>query len=611
MIVASKIALESQARSALDALTAELKAFQRLRREAGLFADEAEPGEGAFVDPSAAVESRMVGIVGAEGVGKSTLINSILGEDAVPTDLNRTGTVAPIFVHGRGGGSLQYSVSCTNAPERLVCESKQNFEGYLLQRNNVGNGKMVERGMIETDNPYLTEGLVIVDLPGLMDGMSEQIRRQTERVIRKLNGAVVVVFGREFGPAIELIKLLVLARIPIEAVVINLRSDMIFVVDASKQSTEHEIAAKINEMKKFFISELTKIGKSLSETTVFAIHLPSMHDLRICTESVLNAKPHLQEISRFREWFESSYGYDARIARLRKALEGACRRVTQAEAEIMGDIATIGGIMWGAVTVQNAVAERIGNHRGQLHSIWKKRFVELGGDDLQVRIWSSIQARIRLLKHALVELAEEAHRSVPQSWFVQTAAIARSICQTLNAGVARECADFQAFVLEACKPYWQTCRHAAADLAADEVRLLPLYLGPTECSLAAPDQFWDQPGFNIAFTTLWEMLDSAPIIARLLREIRSAEMYLDESEKGVPYTRLDSYLAQCRDVHLVALQSRLDTMIGIALGKSEHLLAATTAALAAQLDRMQSVRGLNAAAKDALNALRGGAEPSL
>ncbi len=599
----------NRAQSLLDALNAELDALVALRGDAGLITEDGTVETGAA---AASVATRTVGIVGAEGVGKSTLINAILGEDALPTDPNRPGTVAPIFVNA-GDAGVVYQVDRTGINAPIICNSKQEFESYLLQRHNENNEKAVARGHVLTANPRLADGLALVDLPGIMAGMSEQVRRETEAALAKLDGAIVVVFGREFGHALDLVKLLGHARVNLDAVVINLRADNLIESGQSNRVAEGDVADHIEQLKGYLVSELIKIEPALGRAKLFAIHLPSMEDLRLRVGSALNSRCHQREIERFQQWFQSRYGLAGALSRLSAALAGACARAHHLDGVITADLTTIAGIMWGAATIRGAVSDRISMHLARLPLIWNERLAEAAVEPLQTRIWSGLEERTDELKRSLRMLAADAQKAVPTSWFKQTAAIARLLESSLNENVAKQAAAYDAAVLEACESHEAACREIAAQLARMELKLLPVNLGAVVCEATEPQRIWAFPSFTIGSDAFLEKLDLAQTIARLLREIKFAEIYLDHSEEGDLYRNFRTYLEQRRNIHLEALQARLQKLLRLAQGEASEALSTTTAGIARQLDKLQQVRALRQTAAKLLTELdairrRSGAE---
>jgi Dynamin family len=119
-------------------------------------------------------------MAGGEGVGKSTLINAMLGTDVAPTSKYHAGTVAPIYFLHATWHSPQYRVvHQTSEGELLTTKVDQvEFKQWLLQKNNPDNMRGVVRGEVMLDHPLLRDGLRLVDMPGT-GGRSSAIADET------------------------------------------------------------------------------------------------------------------------------------------------------------------------------------------------------------------------------------------------------------------------------------------------------------------------------------------------------------------------------------------------------------------------------------------------
>jgi len=91
----------TEVRSGLERMLRGLETILAVRRVAG-FSEHSDLECKLFsLTELSASLPRTVGVVGEEGAGKLTLVNAILGEDLVPTDSNRPGTLAPISITER------------------------------------------------------------------------------------------------------------------------------------------------------------------------------------------------------------------------------------------------------------------------------------------------------------------------------------------------------------------------------------------------------------------------------------------------------------------------------------------------------------------------------
>jgi Predicted GTPases len=82
-------------------------------------------------------------VIGAEGHGKSTLINSIIGEDLMPREAQHPGTVAPVYLEWSSSAQPIFSVMLEGKDETMICKDVKEFAHYLLQKTNPKNKKKV------------------------------------------------------------------------------------------------------------------------------------------------------------------------------------------------------------------------------------------------------------------------------------------------------------------------------------------------------------------------------------------------------------------------------------------------------------------------------------
>ena len=131
----------------------------------------------------------IVPVLGSQGMGKSTLINAILGDNILPNDADETtcvpveiryGTNEKAVVHFQSGETKEIEVSCDSLRE------------FVDNNENDGNEKLVSHITFETPSDLLKSGLVIVDLPGV-GSLTQNNHETTMRYIRKLCTAIFVI----------------------------------------------------------------------------------------------------------------------------------------------------------------------------------------------------------------------------------------------------------------------------------------------------------------------------------------------------------------------------------------------------------------------------------
>ncbi|KJK53726.1 dynamin family protein [Streptomyces sp. NRRL F-4428] len=135
-------------------------------------------------------------VLGPEAVGKSTLVNQLVGTDVTPESPGLPGTVAPVYIRHADVPVPRYRVRRTGGePEDTGAEEldgRNDFDRWMLQEHNRDNALGVLSGHVELSVPMLSGGLSLVDLPGL-SGVSGAVAEQTERDLAGRAFSVVLV----------------------------------------------------------------------------------------------------------------------------------------------------------------------------------------------------------------------------------------------------------------------------------------------------------------------------------------------------------------------------------------------------------------------------------
>ena len=131
----------------------------------------------------------IVPVLGSQGMGKSTLINAILGANILPNDADETTCIPVEIRYGTNEKAVVYFQSGETAKIELSCDSLREF---VDNNENVGNEKCVSHIALETPSELLKTGLVIVDLPGV-GSLTQNNHETTMRYIRQLCTAIFVI----------------------------------------------------------------------------------------------------------------------------------------------------------------------------------------------------------------------------------------------------------------------------------------------------------------------------------------------------------------------------------------------------------------------------------
>lgn len=132
---------------------------------------------------------KLLPVVGTQGMGKSTLINAMLGEDILPNAADET-TCVPVEV---AYGENEYAeVFFRNSDERIKINTKAELNAFVDNNENPANEKGVEHIRLYRNRDILKSGLIIVDLPGV-GSITAANEDTTKRYIENVRCAVFVI----------------------------------------------------------------------------------------------------------------------------------------------------------------------------------------------------------------------------------------------------------------------------------------------------------------------------------------------------------------------------------------------------------------------------------
>ena len=131
----------------------------------------------------------IIPLLGMQGMGKSTLINAILGEDIMPNEADET-TCAPVEI--KYGEKEEGRVYFEDGSSPVTVHTKEELHVYVDNNSNSGNYKHVERVVLFRNNELLKSGLTLVDLPGV-GSLTRVNEETTKRYIQNLCTAIFVI----------------------------------------------------------------------------------------------------------------------------------------------------------------------------------------------------------------------------------------------------------------------------------------------------------------------------------------------------------------------------------------------------------------------------------
>jgi hypothetical protein len=236
-------------------------------------------------------------VIGAEGVGKSTLINAIAGADLAPRERDHPGTVAPTYAESGDSSRPEFSVvlradSGVKTVQR--CADLEEFRRYLLQYENRDNVRGVVRGIVRYNHPVLRRGLRLVDMPGV-HASSPLVNQEARRFLAEETHAVVAVtYGRTgFGALHEVFDDLAVERELVQAVVINQELGY-FATSGLQLLPDADLRAKLAETRRAASEEL-----GVPEEQIFIINLASFYGTRVDGAPPLDSPAHEEEVACF------------------------------------------------------------------------------------------------------------------------------------------------------------------------------------------------------------------------------------------------------------------------------------------------------------------------
>lgn len=131
----------------------------------------------------------VIPVLGMQGMGKSTLLNGLLKADILPNDADET-TCVPVEI---SYGESEYGevIFSDGKPVEKVY-TREELNKYVDNNENPANHKNVERIVLYRNAAILSNGLTLVDLPGV-GSITLENERTTKRYIENVATAIFVI----------------------------------------------------------------------------------------------------------------------------------------------------------------------------------------------------------------------------------------------------------------------------------------------------------------------------------------------------------------------------------------------------------------------------------
>jgi GTP-binding protein EngB required for normal cell division len=116
--------------------------------------------------------------------GKTTFLNAFLGADILPTDILPLTSIVTLI---RFGQEIRTEVDFINGNTRTITPDE--LFDYVTEAGNPGNEKKVKQVLLEYPSPYLKDGIILIDTPGV-GSIYQSNTDETYKYLPKVDAAI-------------------------------------------------------------------------------------------------------------------------------------------------------------------------------------------------------------------------------------------------------------------------------------------------------------------------------------------------------------------------------------------------------------------------------------
>lgn len=116
--------------------------------------------------------------------GKTTFLNALLGADILPTDILPLTSIVTLIRYGQ---DIRIEVDFISGDTSTITPAE--LLDYVTEAGNPGNEKKVKQVLLEYPSPYLKEGIILIDTPGV-GSIYQSNTDETYKYLPKVDAAI-------------------------------------------------------------------------------------------------------------------------------------------------------------------------------------------------------------------------------------------------------------------------------------------------------------------------------------------------------------------------------------------------------------------------------------